>query len=133
MVAGVDCGNFVAEALLDPAFAHQVLDGPGDINEPAAVGHFKPEVFGQALHGLVPVALRLPRKDTADDFFDGDFLDVDVADRQFIEERFADGDDPVAFDLEADAPGGLLEDFSILAKALGGAVGGAVALNGDEA
>lgn len=39
-----------AQALLDAAFAHQVLDGAGDIHESAAVGHFKPEVFGQGFH-----------------------------------------------------------------------------------
>ena len=48
----------------------------------------------------------LPRENLADDVFDGDFLDVDVGDRQFVEQRFADRNDAVALliGISFDAP-----------------------------
>ena len=42
----------------------------------------------------------LPRKNLPDDVFDGDFFDVNVAHGKFVQQRFADGDDAVALDLE---------------------------------
>ena len=54
-----------------------------------------------------------PRKNLADDVLDGDFLDVDIGDGQIVEQGFADGDDAVAFDLEGDGAGGLLDDFAV--------------------
>jgi hypothetical protein len=57
-----------------------------------------------------------PREDPSDDFLDGDFLDVYVADREFIEQGFADRDDAVAFDLELDAAGVLGHEFAVSAQ-----------------
>jgi hypothetical protein len=55
-----------------------------------------------------------PRKNLSDDVFDRDFLDVDVADGQFVQQRLANRDDAVAFDLELDASGSLLDDFAVI-------------------
>lgn len=35
-----------AETFLDPALAHQLLDGIRDIHEAATIGDFEPELFG---------------------------------------------------------------------------------------
>lgn len=41
---------YEAETLLHAAFAHQLLDRPRDVHEPAPVRHFKPQVLGERLH-----------------------------------------------------------------------------------
>ena len=71
-------------------------------------------------------------EDPANDFFDGDFLYVNVADGQFVQQGFADRNHAVALDLELDAARGLRHDLAIPAQLLAGAVGRALALNGDE-
>ena len=52
-------------------------------------------------------------EDAANDLFDGDFLDVDIADREFVQQSFADRDDTVAFDLDLNVAGVLGDDFAI--------------------
>ena len=56
------------------------------------------------------------REDTADDFLDGDFLDVDVGNGELVQDVFADGNDTIAFDLEADAIDVLLEYLAVFAQ-----------------
>lgn len=53
-----------------------------------------------------------PGKNTADDFLNRHFLNVDVADRQLVQQGLADGDDPVALDLERDPAGALFDHLA---------------------
>src|SRR5262249_27799936 len=55
---------------------------------------------------------RSAREDLSDDILDGDFLDVNVAYRQFIQESFADRDHTVPFDPKPDHFRRLLDDFT---------------------
>src|SRR5437773_9723384 len=55
----------------------------------------------------------LPGKNLADDVFDGHFLNIDVGDRQFVQQRFANGDDAVAFDLQFDRRLAVFDDFAV--------------------
>src|SRR6266478_8559957 len=70
-----------------------------------------------------------PGKNAPDDFFDGDLPDVNVADGQFVQQGFAGGNHPVALDFEPDAARGLLDDFAVLAHALGGKLSGGLKTN----
>ncbi len=44
----------------------------------------------------IELSLVSPRKHLADEVFDGDFFDVNVAHGEFVEQRLADGDHAVA-------------------------------------
>ena len=66
---------------------------------------------------------RLAGEDLADDFLDGDFLDVDVGDGYFVEEFLADGDDLFALDFELDAVGAVLDQLAAAAEIHGGETG----------
>src|SRR5260370_5537138 len=90
----------------------------------------QPECLLQA--NKKPAWPTLAGKDLADDVFDGNFLDVDVADRKFVEQGFADGDDAVAFDLKFDRPRVLLKEFTVPRQVCGWIDFGSAALNGDE-
>ena len=46
-----------------------------------------------------------PRKNAADDFFDRDFLNVNFAHGQFVEQGLANRNNAVVLDLERDAAG----------------------------
>src|SRR5260221_382044 len=74
----------------------------------------------------------LTGEDSADNFFDGDFLNVNVTHGQFIQKRFANRNDAIALDLELDAPGCLLHDFAVFAQMISRTIAGAFALDGHE-
>src|SRR5207249_4111175 len=63
---------------------------------------------------------------------DGDFLDVDITDRQLVEQGLADGNHALALDLELDATWALLHDFAVFAELLGRTIGYTFTLNGDK-
>src|SRR5439155_18014269 len=71
-------------------------------------------------------------EDAADDFFDGDFLNINVADGKLVQQGFANGDDPVAFYFELNAARGLLDDLAIFGQVLGRTIGRALTLDGDQ-
>lgn len=48
-----------------------------------------------------------------DDAFDGDFFDVYVAHREFVQQRVADVNRAVAFDLELDAAMRVLHELAV--------------------
>jgi hypothetical protein len=54
-----------------------------------------------------------PRKNLADDVLNRHFLNVNVGHRQIVEQRFADGNHAVAFDLQGDRARRFFHDFAI--------------------
>src|ERR1035437_8118752 len=72
------------------------------------------------------------RKDPANDFLDGDFLNVNVGNGEFVQQGFADGNHAVTLDLELDAARALRHDFAVFAQALAGRSGRAFTLDSDE-
>ena len=52
-------------------------------------------------------------EDAADDFLEGDFLNVNVADGQFVQQGFADRDHAVALELALDAAGVLSGELGL--------------------
>src|SRR6476620_6951788 len=73
-----------------------------------------------------------PRKNAANNLLNRDFLDIDVADGQFVEQGFADGNDAVAFYFELYAAGIFFDDFAIFTEISGPAIGAPFAVDGNE-
>src|ERR1043166_3444300 len=83
---------------------------------------------GTALPRLLGTAL-LSRKNSADDFLNRDFLDVDVGHLQFVEQGLADRDDPIALNFELDGARALRDDLAVLGQAGGITLGCSFAPN----
>src|SRR6266571_7652888 len=75
---------------------------------------------------------RSPREDPADDFFDGHFLNVNVAHGQLVQQCLANRNDPVAFDLESNTALVLFQDLAIFGQVLGRTRSRSFALDGNE-
>ena len=71
-------------------------------------------------------------KDSPHDVLDRHFLDVDVVHRQFIEKRFADGDDSVALHTKLNCPRPLFDDFAKASEVLLRTITSAFAVYGDQ-
>src|SRR5579885_2391628 len=69
------------------------------------------------------------QKNLPDDILDGHLLNVNVAHGQIVEQGFADGDDPIAFDFEGNAAGGLFRDFAVTAQPFQRQFAGVLTLN----
>src|ERR1035437_627475 len=90
------------------------------------------EFLNLGTRGARPSENYLSRKNLADHVFDGHFLNVNVAYRQIIEQRFADGDDAVTFDLKLDGAGVFFNDFTVARQIFRRIIVHFFALNGDE-
>jgi hypothetical protein len=60
-----------------------------------------------------PGSVAAGTEELSDDVFDGDFFDIDVFDGDLVQQGFAGGDDPVAFDLQTDGIGVEGNDFAV--------------------
>ena len=74
------------KTFLHAALADKFFHRSGDVEVVATMGGFKPKVFSERFHG----GAWLASKELADDIFDGNFLNVDVAHGQFLEQCLAD-------------------------------------------
>lgn len=75
---------------------------------------------------------RLSLKRFADDVFDGRFFDVDVGDRQLIQQLFARGNDLVAGNFESDSRSLKFDHLAKAGKPFGFPIRRAVPLNGQQ-
>ncbi len=80
----------------------------------------------------IPPGFLTSREDPADDLLNRDFLNINVAYGQFVQERFTDGNHAFPLNLELNSTGSLLDDLTVFAEVFGGTVHATFALDPDQ-
>src|SRR6185369_14155072 len=83
----------------------------------SSVGNIRPNIYGKPAETSKWKRVSGSRENSANYILDRDFLDIDVRNWKAIEQFFAGGNDPVAFDFKLNGGGIVLNHFTVLLEA----------------